>query len=52
MKQRVVLLSTSFRDLGEAENPEMESLMKRVAEMDRTKSKGEYPTPQSKRYLI
>lgn len=36
---------------GVGESQEMESIMKRVAEMDRTKPIGEYLIPHPKRYL-
>lgn len=44
--------STSYREPGLGESQEMESIMKRVAEMDRTKPIGEYLIPHPKRYLV
>lgn len=44
--------STSYREPGLGESQEMESIMKRVAEMGRTKPIGEYLIPHPKRYLV
>ncbi len=46
------MTSTSYREPGLGESREMESIMKRAAEMDRTKLYSKYLIPHSKRYLI